>query len=160
MNYCFLRIPRTASTSICKALNNYPDHKTAIEWRERYPDWNNRFKFTIVRNPYDRFISMYSYFSEVPFDEFMSKRLYESDLRFRPQVDYLYEKNNLLVDYVGRFEDLENSWKIISDKLKLSNKLEHLKESKRTIILSENQMQQIYSYYQKDFLLLGYNNEL
>src|SRR4030042_1067385 len=115
MKYAFIRIPRTGSTSICKALNNYPDHKTASQWKERMPDWNERFRFTIVREPYDRFISMWKYFSEVSLDEFIEKEMFKEDLRFRPQVDYLNEK----LDYIGRFEDLDNSWEFIREKLNL-----------------------------------------
>ena len=146
-DYLFVRIPRTASTSICQALNVWPNHKTALMWKERLGDeWNQTFKFTIVRHPYDRFLSMCQYFWVDP-DKF------EDDRRFRPQMDYIHE-----LDYIGRFEDLDNSWEHICKQIDRNvTKLNHLKESKTTVTLTPQQKKKVYNYYRNDFRLLNYS---
>jgi FkbM family methyltransferase len=63
----FLHIPRTGGTaietSICGEdywfINKREKHLIADQAKEKYSDyWNNYFKFTIVRNPYDRIYSL------------------------------------------------------------------------------------------------------
>ena len=156
-DYVFVRIPRTGSTSICKALNNYPDHKTAARWKERYPDWDRRFKFTIVRDPYDRFVSMWKYFIDKDLGGFISEKKYIGDLRFRPQVDYIFSSSGSMVDYIGVYESLENSWKYICEKIGMEYiKLEHLKDSGSKPFLTNEMCMSIRPYYHQDFSFLGY----
>lgn len=63
----FIHIPRTAGTSFEKwiqgedqwEVNPAEKHLTAAEAKETYSKyWNNYWKFSILRNPMDRFISM------------------------------------------------------------------------------------------------------
>ena len=55
-----------------------------------------------------------------------NKIIYEIT-HFIPQVDYLCDfKNNILVDFVGRFEKLDNDIKVLSKKLNMKINLEHL----------------------------------
>lgn len=60
----FIHIPKNAGTSIIKAMgveNLYMD-KTIEEYKEHYQDyWNKYTKFTVVRDPIDRFISAYKF---------------------------------------------------------------------------------------------------
>jgi chondroitin 4-sulfotransferase 11 len=60
----FIHIPKNAGTSIIKAMgveNLYMD-KTIKEYKEHYGDyWNEYKKFTVVREPIDRFISAYKF---------------------------------------------------------------------------------------------------
>ena len=60
----FIHIPKNAGTSIIKAMgveNLYMD-KSIKEYKKHYGDyWNEYKKFTVVREPIDRFISAYKF---------------------------------------------------------------------------------------------------
>jgi chondroitin 4-sulfotransferase 11 len=63
-NILFIHIPKTAGTSIFKMLN-MPENHGHIIW-EKYEKldkdlFNRSFKFAIVRNPWDKFVSCYEY---------------------------------------------------------------------------------------------------
>ena len=60
----FIHIPKNAGTSIIKALGveNLCMDKTIEQYKEHYGDyWNEYKKFTVVREPIDRFISAYKF---------------------------------------------------------------------------------------------------
>jgi hypothetical protein len=169
--YLFVRIPKTASTSINRVLPYQFPHKTALEWQKELSNFDDLFKFTIVRHPYERFLSMFYIFGvfyrheiENPNQFLESIDWVEFDKRLdaklaRPQSDYLFDKNNnLMVDCVGRFEELGKHWDYISDKIHVSKILPHARKSRHEKPkLTKNSKQILYKKYQKDFELLGYN---
>ena len=66
----FIHIPRTGGTSIehwflnhTMGNKNLPlKHLTAPQAKLIYKDyWNDYYKFSIIRNPYNRFVSMFRY---------------------------------------------------------------------------------------------------
>jgi hypothetical protein len=65
------------------------------------------------------------------FDEFVSWMKYSSSTCKHPtphvnQLDWLVDPNGqLLVDFVGRFENLEEDWKTISKRINLPKALPH-----------------------------------
>lgn len=62
-----------------------------------------------------------------------------SDIHFSMQKDFLYSENNeCLVDFIGRYEDLNQAVNVISDRLGFNIKIEHLRKSN-------------YQYEYKDF---------
>ena len=72
----FIHIPRTGGTSIKSALNLHDKiykedvyHMSANDIPKECEDY---FKFTFVRNPFDRFVSLYFY-SSLPFISILSK---------------------------------------------------------------------------------------
>ena len=89
--------------------------------------FNTYFKFSFVRNPFSRAYSYYKYlgYSEIiTFSSFISevlmKKVNKNHFFFIPQVDYLYYNDELLVDFVGKFENINEDIKTIVKKANLS----------------------------------------
>ncbi len=90
-------------------------------------DFNSYYKFSIVRDPWSRMVSFYKfqgYSSLVSFEKFVSHYvplcMDSMHWFFRPQADFIYnDKDELLVDYVGKLERLNEDFKEVAKKLKL-----------------------------------------
>jgi hypothetical protein len=99
--------------------------------REKF---NSFFSFAIVRNPWDWQVSLYNYMLSLKthhqhevvkelgnFEEYIKWRC-ENEVRY--QKDFIYSENNdLLVDYVGRFEDLNAEFNKICSHIGISTSL-------------------------------------
>lgn len=90
------------------------------------------FKFGFVRNPWDRTVSLYLRregicLSElISFDQFVDWIKYSSDTCIHPsrhtnQMDWLTDsRGNVIVDFIGRFEQLDQDWAFVCQKIGLS----------------------------------------
>ena len=103
---------------------------------------NDYFRFGFVRNPLERLVSCYAqkvvlysrqynmpiefwrygdrFFPEMTFEQFVRavSKISDacSDIHFRSQHTFLYHKGELMVDFVGHFENLENDWQHLSER--------------------------------------------
>ena len=188
----FIHIPKTGGTSIKTLLlqNNFtefnlhqsPDKSndditgeyrlgTALRAKRGISDdiWNSYFKFTFVRSPYERMISNYyflSYNNIMPFNKFITHKLTTTDHIWHSELSqstHIYSKTNkLLVDYIGRFENLQEDFNIICNKIGLSHiTLPHVNKSiynKDNIneLLNHDTKEIIYNKYIEDFNNFGY----
>ena len=86
------------------------------------------FKFTFVRNPWSRMVSIYKYsryFERQEFKRFLTgvfknKFWHEKRWFMGPQTDFIYSNDDtLLVDFVGRFEQLQSDFNQVCDRIGL-----------------------------------------
>ena len=145
-NSLYLAIPRTASTSISQIMGQSGHHDIKY-YREFFKymatgmDINDVYKFAFVRNPYDRFVSAFSHLKLHPdkFTKFVKDYRnwwYTDDpvkqLLFKPQWRYICTWDmKLQVDFVGRYESIEDDWSKVAKRLGVSDKLEHTNKSER-----------------------------
>ncbi|MCB1890087.1 MAG: sulfotransferase family 2 domain-containing protein [Rhodocyclaceae bacterium] len=104
-------------------------HLTATEYVDcghiSEAGFNAYFKFAFVRNPWSRLVSEFNYrryFTQMSFTEFVREGFPEpcnySDAyrHVLPQCDYLYDDTGrCLVDFVGRFENLQADFDRVCD---------------------------------------------
>lgn len=105
--------------------------------------FDNYFKFTFVRNPWSRMISFYKYLGyskKMDFKTFLVKhfetKIFKEKYWFvRPQVEYIYSSSgDLLVDFVGRFENLNEDFDKVCKRLSINNvKLPYINSSNNKI---------------------------
>ncbi len=185
-NTIFFRIPKTAGQSVSFALfgtrgAGHINVKTAkLLFGKR--NFENFFKFCIVRNPWDRLVSAYTYLSEggsnkvetawinenisrfSNFREFVKQSLPKEEVlreqHFRPQYTFVTNrKGEVEMDFIGRLESLERDFDEISDKLGLEAQLPHVNPSKRSDYRSyydDETAELAGQLYQKDIEMFGY----
>ena len=142
----FFHIPKTGGLSVSEALfgNHAAGHLDVRTARLVFGAWRVRtyFKFTFVRNPWDRLVSAYHYLrrghpiskiagivAESPgFTDFVKTRLRDplvaADVHLRPQCSFLLdEAGRLSVDFLGRFETLERDFSTVARRLRLDRTL-------------------------------------
>jgi hypothetical protein len=187
----FIHIPKNAGTSIIKAMgveNLYMD-KTIEEYKEHYQEyWNEYTKFTVVRDPIDRFISAYKFarmkesgwFSATGEEQLEKHIHYElcNELDINGYVKYVYynkkeynrwiipqtfiisnRDNEIEVDYYVRYENLLKDLK----KIGIEN-IEKLNPSKidddKLIQLTEKSKQMLYKIYDTDYENFSYIKDM
>jgi hypothetical protein len=105
-------------------------HLSAVEYLQcghiSRDEFSSYYKFSFVRNPWSRLVSEYRYrnfLSHKSFKDFVLNKLPSPgmDDKYRhimPQTDMLYDADGtLLVDFVGKFEQLDKDFKQVCDRL-------------------------------------------
>lgn len=125
--------------------------------------FDDYFKFCVVRNPWDRFVSVYNYFR---YSELMSFKKFSQNMPARncilPLFDF-YNLKNYSIDYFIRFEDLKSGIKDVCNKTNIDYKtikLRHFKNKKNTKHYTEyydNETRELVAEkYAKDIEYFGY----
>ena len=138
-NVMFIHVPKTAGRSMEEApFVGCRGHRTALQLREFIVkncigvEYDDLFKFGFVRNPWDRFVSLYSHYHDgntVSFADFVRHARIPLPSQLRSQVAYLQDGNgNLLVDFVGRFENLQDDWEHVCGVVGEQFTLPHLRK--------------------------------
>ena len=147
----FIHIPCTAGSTIEKLIIGKDwqlvDPRTKhMGWYLSYIHykkyWSNYFKFSIVRNPFDLMISLYSKsrpnkdMEEITFKEYIMLCDRFKSLNWEHPLNRIQlplHKNLLHMQFIGKFENIEQDWGTISKmlKIKCSWTREKLHENKR-----------------------------
>lgn len=151
--FIFIHINRTAGVSIQTALGQrLASHKTALEKRAALGQarWERRFSFTFVRNPWDRAVSQYhrrllknrigppgnpvgfNQWVELAYGEKAPEYNNGSRL-FLPQWNWITDQDGtVLVDFIGRFENLQQDFNTVCLQIGKRVILPHRNKSKRS----------------------------
>jgi len=170
-----VHIPKTAGTSIRRALGlTDPPHLTAAELRAHVGDgeWNAGFSFAIVRNPFDRLLSIYSAgrthnrartrarFQSLEFCEWVQSELTDEDHPRLTARRCYHEWLNEPLDHVWRFEDMGEAWASIQEEAGVTlgelpvihkTKHGHYRE-----VFDEGTRKLVEAHYARDLDLYGY----
>jgi len=124
------------------ALRVYPMHIQAKELKTLLPAaiYDDYFKFAFVRNPWDWQVSLYHYILETPhqFQHDLIKSFKDFDvyIRWRVEHDARLQKDFItddeggsIVDFVGRFENINDDFSKICKMLSITTALPHIKRS-------------------------------
>jgi hypothetical protein len=188
----FVHIPKAGGISTIKSLYGqqangfgHPTYERFVRLygKEKFDEY---YKFTFVRNPWDRLFSGYNFLKEGgmnsldknfsatvlkdfdTFEDFVMKWCSEENINswvhFIPQYKYIYDKNeNLVVDFVGRFENFNDDFEKVRSKLEVGEPLKHLnktkqkKENQYREAYSDEMRDKVYNLYKKDVELLNYS---
>ena len=143
----FIHINKTAGTSVERALHLRSERKTALQKREEMgrERFERAFKFAFVRNPWDKVLSHYHYRMRtnrngladagLDFRTWVLKAYGERDPRwhddprmFMAQRLWLDDDaGRCLVDFVGRFERLEQDFGEACRRMGVQATLPHVK---------------------------------
>ena len=140
----FIHIPKAAGTSLTKTLFAASSrHLQYTEYERANPKkFKKYFKFTFVRNPYDRLFSAYTFLKKGGLNEldrcwaeqnlasfpdfesfvhgWVTPENIWSWVHFKPQHWWVCDASfNVKVDFVGRFEQMDSDVAIVQDRLSL-----------------------------------------
>ena len=190
----FFHIPKTAGTYVEFILEEHYDFKrisiTLLSYEtfhiilnEESPEWKSYFKFTFIRNPYDRAISSYEYIVQKYNDTRIPKTIKTDNVSFQ-EFYCNYEKYNtnifmknhafisqydcskdIQMDYYAKFENLHEEINFILQKIKVTDCTQHLylvnyklnsTIKKNIIYYDDKTLKTINDLFKNDFLHLGF----
>ena len=195
----FIHIPKNAGTTFKNIL--YSTHGD-VEWKKpfgeekkythaplksfmaSFPECNDYKVITIIRNPYERDVSWYSYYrtptyynkhpnmralhyAQQPFLEFLKwyNRNFKSKWEMLPQVWWYTHKKQLFSDYKIRFDNLEQDINKVSNELDMDIiNIPHNNKSSETFkvddMYCDESISIVNEWYKKDFEKLGYEKKI
>lgn len=148
----FVHIPKAAGVSVSRKLFGClgGGHAPLADYAGVFSphEFNTYFKFTIVRNPWDRLLSAFVFLKKGGFNQedarWSSKHLSSySDFNtfvkgwvnrksvwtkqhFYPQSYFVELNGKINVDYVGRFENINEDFAVVARRLGIEGELDHL----------------------------------
>jgi hypothetical protein len=183
----FVHIPKNAGLSVCYTLfgNTGGSHRKVKDYKEIFSPktFKRYFKFTFVRNPWDRLVSTYFFLKNggltekdriwaeqnilqyTNFDDFiinwLTKENINKSLHFQHQHVFLENNSGELeIDFIGRFENLDEDFKYVINKIGIDRSLKKTNTSKRKKSYKEYYSEEtkaiVSEVYRKDIELFKY----
>ena len=131
--------------------------------------WDHYFKFIIIRNPWDRKLSDFFFgkregivATDIDFITYINNNHLNNDLWNSPGLEWVEDKNgNIDKDiFIGKFENLQNDFNIICDKINIPRrKLPHLNSSTHSPYweyYNDEIKEMVEEKYKKDIEAFGY----
>jgi hypothetical protein len=174
--FVYIAVPKTASFTMRECLNPYSDialklihggdaHAKIHEVRDEYfkneeSKFTNYFKFAFVRNPWDLQVSRFHYhFKDYPEKSF-KECFMDGDAVPTVQSDWLTINGEYCINFIGKYENLQQDFNVICDKIKIpKQKLPRKNASKHkhyTEYYDEETKQIVAEKYAKDIKYFGY----
>lgn len=140
-------------------------HLSSLEIQKRIQNYDDFFKFAFVRNPWDRAVSLSLFHTaEKQLDKDMSKKRFQRILTgrmknspgwFSNQVDYITNRDgDIIVDFIGRFENLEQDFKKIAEKIRVDKTLE------KRMKLNRRKYEDYYNDETKEIIAEKYSDDI
>lgn len=156
--------------------SQFNDHITARELREKIDPkiFDRYFKFAFVRNPWDLQVSLYEYIlknkkhalhskvaSMKDFEEFIRWKTNQPEHKLRSfQKNFVTdESGKIIVDFIGRYENLKSDFDLVLQHLNLRAELPFLNKSKTKKYedyYTSATADLIFNYYRQDIEAFGY----
>jgi len=201
----FIHIPKTGGQSICRALgaqsvlvrgtirrrklvqgnrfftigHHWPARKIkkCLDSLDVPMQWDSCFRFSFVRNPWDRVVSLYFFkkmregekypfkndqdkkrIANMTFEEWIIRVL--QNRHIKNQYDYITVNNKVVTDFIGRFEAIQSDFKNLCDKLEYRAILPHVCKSKHdhySKYYSKHTKELVADFFRKDINYFGYS---
>ena len=133
--FMFYHIPKTAGQSLHNVLRKYTvgDHvneyyvtrdmtHTAVEHTWDKYKGSEYFSFAIVRNPYDRMFSLYNFLTRRKLIKETLEQFINNMDREPSQFRLLNHNGVVPLSFVGKFENLEEDFNFIADKINIDER--------------------------------------
>ena len=154
--------------------HSFDDHEKAKDVKKSLGEaYSSYFKFAIVRNPWDWIFSHYSYalknvrhhrhkyikYNFNNFNEYIEHECSEGTPGTYQQ-DFIYdESGNQIVDFIGKFENINSDFKTICSNLNINEGMPHFNQSSKRSYkeyYTKRSKELVENYYLKDIELFGY----
>ena len=192
--FIFIHIPKCGGTSIESLFggsvcgwdgdnNLWKQHCSLNQIKSIYKiDIDKYYKFTFVRNPWDRAVSDYKWWirRKSPFRRLLNNSTLKDYLlgrngyeyinhlnnrtgrgdHFYEQSSFIFVKNINKMDFIGRFENLQEDFNVVCDKIGIpQQQLPHKNKTKHkhyTEYYDDETKQMVAEKYAKDIEYFGY----
>ena len=179
--FIFIHIPKTGGHSMRGVLKKrHTNSERLCQQRGIHPNINdyikegynldNFFKFAFVRNPWDRLLSNYHFriqimrskdTAAVSFRDWVlnskTKRghsFLNTGEMYKPQCSYITFNKTKMVDFIGRYENLQQDWDFVCDQLQIKKQtLPHKNKSSHSSYrdyYDEDTIDLVSEYFQED----------
>ena len=141
-------------------------HMLAKEIRQKIGDdiWNSYFKFCFERNPWDKVISFYFFQHRKESRPLLSEFILSGEASQVSDYDLYTCDGKIIVDYIGRYENLDSELELIDERLGFPERLQiarakgNFREDRRhyRLLLGDEEKKRISIDLAKEISYFGY----